>query len=222
MRYPSNSQPVPNTDFLVVPKPSRIDHNTLLKYGDINIAAQHTLSRCKSWMTTSDNREIIYATLSPNLVGCYFYRSFAGTGGKEQFKWFPIGGVYSGSDGKSMSPIWIIKGSPAKDPYFGRIALGRLMERVNASMPHSDADVDALAKQLGTELGGWSADESNGTIPLVIDMKTMLMDKDKLSYVLDLWKDKVLTKSFGSRNEDTTAKLVDADPTIFYMKRSGV
>lgn len=222
MKYPKDAQIFPNTDFLVVPKPTRIDHDTLLKYGDIYITAQYTVGGCKSWMTASDNREIIYATLDPHLIGCYFYRSFAGTGGKEQFKWFPVGGVYSGGDGSTMSTIWIIKGSPTSDPYFGRLGLGRLMERVNASMPHSDADVDALAKKLGAELGGWSADESNATIPLIIDTKTKLMDRSKLGYVLNIWKEKVLTKSFGQRNQDMTAQLDAVNPNVYYMKQQAL
>lgn len=213
MPLPVNTLPVPNTDFLGVPIDQRIVRTQYLKIGPVYVALQRTLGGSASWLTISEAREIVYATTHPSLTGCLFYRSFAGTGGKAQFQWYPIGGVYSGISAATqtgLASMWIIKGSPKTDPFYGRIALGRLMDSVNAVFPHMDTDVSRFMSILGVPDQGWATSVNYETIPTVIDTKTALLQQSKLSDVLQLWKDKGLTPTFGQRGQDYNARNPEA------------
>lgn len=203
MFFLDQSIPVPNSTLRVVPKALRISYSACYKVGSIYLVSQLTQTGRKQYVTISDGREIVYATLHPDLMGCYFYRSFAGTGGKKQFEWYPIGGVYYGINTYSnvIRPIWIIKGSPSKDPYYGREALSRLMNAVNESLPHSDTEVD---KFFGIK-SGWDTSPEVETVPFIINTVTTHRNEKDVLTVFDLWKVHVLNKVFGQRGEDKNA-----------------
>lgn len=140
------SHPTPRTD------PMRADASagtkTVKDLGDgVYITNQTAADGSVVPMTQYDGREMIHIVKDGK--GTWFYRSLMGTGGKEQGRWYPVGGTVEGKGGCG----WIIKGDPKGDKGFGRKGLAALEDYVNEVLPHSDKKVNELIHSLPLESG---------------------------------------------------------------------
>lgn len=137
-------------------------------------------------VTFHDGREFIHVT--KNGKGAWFYRSFMGTGNKTAGQWYPTGGLAKDKAGGG----WIIKGDPASDKGYGRPELAKMSDHLNKVLPHDDAKVNEMLKELH---GGKMPDVVTNSKPHIFEVDSL---SDKPS-ILNSWKDNVLNKIWGRR-----------------------
>jgi hypothetical protein len=131
----------------------------------------------------------------------WFYRSFMGTDGKQQGKWYPVGGVAKMKGGH----LWIIKGAvPDLEKGYGRPDLKDLADRVNAILPKSDEEMNQFVlKYLNRS---YRQAHNDGSLQAKrIDFSTLDIDnEDDLGLILNTWKDRKLNQVWGHRvNSDS-------------------
>ena len=120
--------------------------------------------------------------------GSWFYQSFAGTSGKQQGVWFPVGGLAENNVGLP----WIVKGDPKTDPFYGRPELKPMFDYVNTVLPHSNTEVEELVDELAGEKVVW-AEEKFEAQPL--------FKSDNKGDILNAWKNEFLNPVWGGREK---------------------
>jgi hypothetical protein len=162
----------------------------------IGLTTQRNVSGDVVPVTTMDGREFVHV-IDESGRGTWFYRSFAGTGGKQQGRWFPVGGVAASPGGSTK---WIIKGDVVNDKGYGRQALADLEDRVNSVMPTSDADVNTFFNQLGVSDIYAPKNEKPASYQLLPKTPGANYEPDEMSSLLQKWKNDYLNKTWGSRD----------------------
>lgn len=167
----------------------------------LRLVSQITKTGTLSYVTQSENRLFVYVEDAQGR-GTYLYQSFAGTGGKQQGWWFLSGGTLADRRGRA---VWVIKGSPTKDPYEGRSALRKLLEEANQFLPHADSETDDWLREV---LSGKSygdiihnpAFELKPTLIVHEPMTTPVEVNYWASFAYSTWKTYGITKIFGERD----------------------
>lgn len=158
-------------------------------------------------VTFYDGREIVHI-VDEKGRGVWFYRSFTGTGGKQQGRWYPIGGLASN---KSGTTGWIIKGDPVNDKGYGRPELAQLEDKVNEVLPSSDEEVDAFLKSISSSV---SVENTKAPSYTMEPEKSGRYSQNEMSSILQGWKDNYLNRVWGNRSqtpETTDTVLVPAE-----------
>lgn len=141
----ANPALIPDTPLEITTREERSDVNCRMPLAPgLSLVSQITRTGGRAWVTHSEQRPFIMVSDSQGRVAL-MYQSFSGTGGKQQGQWFFSGGVLASPSGRAL---WIIKGHPKTDPGEGRAALLDIYERVNAVLPHTDADTDAFIARM--------------------------------------------------------------------------
>ena len=182
----------------ILPRNERLDESfTWQIQPGITAIGQITKAGNISFVTIGEVREVLYLRNAAN-KGCYFYRSFSGTGGKQQGVWYPCGGLCADSSGNGF---WIIKGSPRNEPGFGRTELTQFFMDVNNVLPHADAEVDKMFFKLtGDSSPGWASKPTIELRPIITVVEGFSHSAELRGDLLDLWKQKVLNPTWGLRD----------------------
>ena len=193
-----NPHDIPNVPLRASLRLERLDPTCMVTLAPgVRAMVQISQGNRTGFFTHSESREFMYL-VDNNDRGCYFYRSFAGTGGKGQGVWYPVAGVLANVRGEC---VWIIKGSPRTDPGYGRPALEAFTRRVNEVLPHADAEVDAFIQRIDF-IGDLLGDTSREIKPTLQFTQPVPYD-DVLSkwgpWCLDFWKLNFLNKVWGPR-----------------------
>lgn len=202
---PGRKNPNPPVPLLkVVPAAERValEAATMDLAPDVRLHLQITKTGCRSFLTHWERREIVVVSDDKNRR-CTFYRSFSGTSGKQQGRWYPTAGPSATAGGNAL---WMVKGSPEKDRGFGRSALVHFENRINEVLPRTDAEVDAwILKLTGLKDGDFFFKDQYECAPTIIcsDPDATRADKflDKYgSHIVQNWKDSTLTRLWGPRD----------------------
>jgi hypothetical protein len=131
-----------------------------------------------------------------------FYRSFSGTSGKTQGRWYVTPGPAETQTGEKL---WLVKGSPVKDPGYGRSKLLAFENRVNEVLPHTDEDVDAWITRLTGIDGDFSYKDAFEAKPTFICKDPKIKRGDQFldqygGFCVQAWKDSSLNKQWGVRD----------------------
>lgn len=168
---------------------------------DLRMHLQITRTGCRSYIVHWENREMVWLSDAEGRRNM-FYRSFSGTSGKTQGRWYVTPGPAETQTGEKL---WLVKGSPVKDPGYGRSKLLAFENRVNEVLPHTDEDVDAWITRLTGIDGDFSYKDAFEAQPTFICKDPKIKRGDQFvdqygSFCVQAWKDSSLDKQWGVRD----------------------
>jgi hypothetical protein len=167
-----------------------------LGYG-VSMRKRITTGGIKSPISFAEGREMI------NLVDdkgrdAWFYRSMAGTSGKERGGWYPFGMVADLKEGAG----WIVK-SEIDNPGMNRPGLDLLHLKANKLLPHSDKDMDEfINKYLNRKDGGKALHDESLQRLRAKYPNLEYGNKQHMQQLVQEWKDRKINPVWGPRVSD--------------------
>lgn len=188
----------PRIPIEVYPKQERLTGRSMEILPGVKLLEQKSITDVSRWVTFCEGREIIVLADTEGRSS-YVYRSFAGTQGKIQGYWYPIGGTFA-HNGKN---IWIIKSGIRKVRGMGRSLLTKFIDHVNDFLPHTDDETDKwLESHFGLINPGWALSqdlETKPTFNLIGKQPREVVEKWKL-WATETWKLIGLNPVWGERD----------------------